>query len=95
MLQICIFALAIKEEKILILIFLKIKSTAIDCNNSLTDDEFGAMFAATGKEMLEIKQPMECPIERTQYKCKKCASEAKRKHHHNFLHQKGEMPPLW
>ena len=45
----------------------------MDCNNTLVDTELGAIFPATNKEMRQIEQPMECPVERTQHKCKKCA----------------------
>ena len=45
----------------------------MDCNNTLIDAQLEAMFAATCEEMRQIEQPMECPIERTQHKFKKCA----------------------
>ena len=58
----------------------------MDCNNTLTDAELEAMFAATDEEMQQIEQPIECPIERTQHKCKKCgrffSNEAAFKPHH-------------
>ena len=43
----------------------------MDCNNTLTDAELEAMFSKTYEEMRQIEQPMECPIEISQHKCKK------------------------
>ena len=58
----------------------------MDCNNTLTDAELKAMFAATNKVIPQIKQPMEYPIERTQHKWQKCArffsNQAGHKQHH-------------
>ena len=58
----------------------------MDCNNILTDSQLEAMFATIEEEMRQIKQPIECPIERTQHKCKKCfrflSNEATLKKHH-------------
>ena len=45
----------------------------MNCNNTLTDDELEDMFPPTDKEMQKIEQPMECPIERTQHKRRKCS----------------------
>ena len=56
------------------------------CNNSLTDNQLEAMFTATDEEMRKIEQPMECLIERTNHKCKRCtrffSNEAALKQHH-------------
>ena len=56
------------------------------CNYTLTDTKFETMFAATDEEMQQIEQPMECLIERTQHKCKRCtiffSNEAALKQHH-------------
>ena len=56
------------------------------CNSTLTDDPLEAMFMATDKEIRQIQQPMECLIERTQYKCKRCtrffSNDAALKQHH-------------
>ena len=42
------------------------------CNKNLTNDQLKAMFTATDEEMQQIEQPMECLIERTKHKCKRC-----------------------
>ena len=42
----------------------------MDCNNPLTDAKLEAIFVVTEEEIRQIEQPMECPIERTQYKYK-------------------------
>ena len=57
------------------------------CNNTLTDDQLEVLFTTTDEEMLQIEQSMECLIERTKYKCKRCTSlffsnEAALKQHH-------------
>ena len=58
----------------------------MDCNNKLTDAQLEAMFVTTDEEMRQIEKPMDCPIERTQHKCKKRArfffNEALLKQHH-------------
>ena len=54
----------------------------MDCNNTLTNAELKVMLVVTEEE---IQQQMECPIERTQHKCRKCATfsnEAALKQHH-------------
>ena len=56
------------------------------CNNTFTDDQLEAMFTATDDEMQQIEQPMECLIERTSHKCKRCtrffSNEAALKQNH-------------
>ena len=42
------------------------------CNRNLTDDQLKAMFTATDEEMWQIEQPMQCLIERTKHKCRRC-----------------------
>ena len=42
------------------------------CNNTLTDDQLEATFTTTDEEMWQIEQPIECLIERTKHKCKRC-----------------------
>ena len=42
------------------------------CNKNLTDNQLEAMFTATDEEMWQIEPPMECLIERTKHKCKRC-----------------------
>ena len=44
----------------------------MDCNNTLTATQLKEMFATTDKEKRQIEQPMNCPIEKTQHRCKKC-----------------------
>ena len=55
-------------------------------NNTLTDDQLEAIFLATDEEMRQIEQPMECLIERTKHKRKRCtrffSNEAVLKQHH-------------
>ena len=55
-------------------------------NNALTDAQLEAIFATTDKEMRHIEQPMECLMERTQHKCRRCtrffSNEAALKQHH-------------
>ena len=57
----------IKEE-----FFLFKSSQQQCCNKNLTDDQLEAMFTATGEEMRQIEEPMECLIERTKHKCRRC-----------------------
>ena len=45
----------------------------MDCNSTLNESQLEAMFATTDEEMRQIEQPMDCRIERTQRKYKKCA----------------------
>ena len=56
------------------------------CNNTLTDSQLEAIFVTTDEETRQIEQPMECLIETTQRKCKKCtrffSNEAAPKQHH-------------
>ena len=56
------------------------------CNNTLTDDKLEAMFTATDEEMRQIEQSIECLIEGTKCKCKRCtrffSKEAALKQHH-------------
>ena len=56
------------------------------CNNSLTDYQLEAMSTATDEEMQQIEQPMECLIERTKHKCRRCtiffSNETVLKQHH-------------
>ena len=63
-----------------------IKSTLTGCNNALTDAQFESMFTTTNEEMQQTEQPMECLIERTNHKCKRCtrffSNEAALKQHH-------------
>ena len=58
----------------------------MDCNNTLTDAQLETMFSMADEEMQQIEQPMKCPMERTQHKCKKCdrifCNEAALRHHH-------------
>ena len=55
------------------------------CNKILTDDQLEAMFTTTDEEMRQIEQPMECLIERTKHKCRRCtrffSNEAALKQH--------------
>ena len=44
------------------------------CNNTLTDNQLKATFTATDEEMRQTEQPMECLMERTKHKYKRCAS---------------------
>ena len=67
------------------------------CNNTLTDAQLEAMFVTTDKEMRHIKQRMECLIERTRHKCKRCtkffSNEAGlRQHHCEPPIKKGKCP---
>ena len=54
-------------------------------NKNLTDDQLEAMFTATDEEMRQIEQPVECLIEKTKRKCKRCtrlfSNEAALKQH--------------
>ena len=56
------------------------------CNNALIDAQLEAMFATADEEMQHIEQAMDCPVERTQHKCKKCvrffSNEDGLKQHH-------------
>ena len=56
------------------------------CNKNLTDDQLEAMFRVTDEEMLQTEQPVECLIERTKHKCKRCtrffSNKAALKQHH-------------
>ena len=56
------------------------------CNKNLPDEQLEDMIIVTYEEMRQIKQPIECLIERTKYKCKRCttffANEAELKQHH-------------
>ena len=56
------------------------------CNKNLTDDQLESMFTATDEEMRQIERPMECLIERTKNKCKRCtrffSNKAVLKQHH-------------
>ena len=58
----------------------------MSCKKNLTDDQLEAMFTATDEEMQQIKQPVECLIERTKHKCRRCtiffSNEAALKQHH-------------
>ena len=58
----------------------------MDYYKTLTYAELQAIFAETHEEMQQIEQRMECPIEWTQRKCKKCArffsDKAALKQHH-------------
>ena len=56
----------------------------MDCNNILTATQLKEMFATTDKEKQQIEQPMNCLIENTQHRCKKCARLFSNK-----------MSPLW
>ena len=55
------------------------------CNKNLIDDQLEVMFTVTDDEMHQIEQPMECLIERTKRKCRKCtrcfSNEATLKQH--------------
>ena len=42
------------------------------CNKNLTDDQLEAMITVTDEEMRQTEQPIECLIERTKRKCKRC-----------------------
>ena len=55
----------------------------MDCN---TDAQLKAIFATTDDEMQHMEQTMDCPIERTKHKCKKCVrffsnEDGLRQHH--------------
>ena len=67
------------------------------CNKNLTDDKLEAMFTATDEEMQQIEQPMECLIERTKHKCKRCTrfvwNKAAFKQHQYELQIKKEKYP--
>ena len=67
------------------------------CNKNLTDDQLEATFTATDEEMQQIEQPMECLVERTKHKCKRCArffsNEAALKQHQCELQIKKEKWP--
>ena len=67
------------------------------CNKNLTDDQLEAMFTATDEEMWQIEPPMECLIERTKHKCKRCtrffSNEAALKQHQCDLQIKKEKCP--
>ena len=56
------------------------------CSNTLSDAQLEAMFATTDEEIRQIQQPVECLIERTQQKCKRCtrffSKKAPLKQHH-------------
>ena len=56
------------------------------CNNTLIDDQLKTMFTVTDEEIRQPEQPMECLIEKTKLKCKRCArffsNEAVLKQHH-------------
>ena len=56
------------------------------CNKNLTNDQLKSMFTATDEEMQQTEEPMECFIERTKQKCKRCtkllSNEAALKQHH-------------
>ena len=56
------------------------------CNKILTNDQLKSMFTATDEEMQQTEEPMECFIERTKQKCKRCtkllSNEAALKQHH-------------
>ena len=56
------------------------------CNKNLTDDQLEAMLTATDEEMQQIEQPVECLIERTKRKCRRCtrffSNEAASMRHH-------------
>ena len=71
----------------------------MDSNKTLTNAQFKAMFATIDDEMKQIEQLMECPIERTKRKCKKCprffSNEATLKHHHFEPPMKKEKCQLW
>ena len=43
-----------------------------ELQENLNDDQLEAMFTATDEEMWQIEQPLECFIERTKHKCKRC-----------------------
>ena len=55
-------------------------------NKNLTDDQLKAMFTGTDEEMLHIGKPMECLIESTKHKRKRCcrflSNKAALKQHH-------------
>ena len=67
------------------------------CNKNLTDDQLKAMFTATDEEMRQTEQPMECLIERTKRKCKRCtrffSNESALKQHQCELQIKKEKCP--
>ena len=69
----------------------------MDWNNILTDAQLEVIFAATDEDMQQIKQPMECTVERTQRKCKKCvrfySKKAALKQHHREPTIKKEKCP--
>ena len=56
------------------------------CNKNLTNDQLEAMFTATDEKMRQIEQPVECLIEKTKHKCRRCtrflSNEAALKQHH-------------
>ena len=58
----------------------------MSCKKKLTDDQLEAMFTAADEEMWQIQQPVECLIERTKHKCRRCtrffSNEAVLKQHH-------------
>ena len=62
------------------------------CNKTLTDDQLEVMFTATDEEMRQIEQPIECLIEKTKHKCKRCtrffSNEAALKQHNRELQLK-------
>ena len=64
----------------------------MDCSNTLSDAQLEAMFGTTDKEMGHIEQSMDCPIERTQRKYKRCvkffSKEAALKQHHSPIKKK-------
>ena len=70
----------------------------MDWNNILTDAQLEVIFAATDEDMQQIKQPMECTVERTQRKCKKCvrfySNKAALKQHHVNLPSKRKNAPI-
>ena len=66
-------------------------------NKNLTDDQLEAIFTATDEEMRQIAQPLECFIERSKHKCKRCtrflSNEAVLKQHQRELQIKKEKCP--
>ena len=67
------------------------------CSKNLTDDQLEAMFTATDEEMRQIEQPMECLIERTKHKSRRCtrffSNEAALKQHNCEPQIKTEKSP--
>ena len=67
------------------------------CNKNLTNDQLEAMFTGTDEEMRQIEQLMECLIERTKHKCKRCtrfsSNEAALKQHQCELQIRKEKFP--